>query len=126
MILDTNAVSALLSGEAALGQILRTADRHHLPLPVIAEYQFGLLSVRRGRRRSASLFRRLEADSIIVFPDRETADVYATIRHELRQKGKPIPENDLWIAALARQHALDIVSNDSHFDFIDQLRRIGW
>jgi predicted nucleic acid-binding protein len=125
MILDTNAVSALLAGDDKLGGILGSASRHHLPLPVIAEYQFGLLAVRR-RRRLESLFRRLEAESIVLCPDRETADWYAAIRYELKQKGKPIPENDLWIAAMARQGSLAIVSRDPHFDAIPGVRRIAW
>lgn len=125
MILDTNAVSSLLAGNPDLGTVLAKANRHHLPLPVIAEYQFGLLALRK-RKRYQSLLRRLEADSTILFPNRETADWYATIRHDLNQRGQPIPEGDLWIAALARQHSLKIVSQDQHFDHVEKVRRIGW
>ena len=124
MILDTNAVSALLVGDEQIGHILGGAERHHLPLPVIAEYRFGLLAAR--RRRLESLFRRLESESIVVFPDRETADWYAAIRYELKRKGRPIPENDLWIAALARQTSLEIVSRDPHFDWVDRVKRVAW
>ena len=125
MILDTNAVSALLSGERRIGEVLADADRHHLPLNVIAEYQFGLLASRR-RRRLQSLFRRLETDSFVLAPDRQTADVYAAIRYDLKQRGTPIPENDVWIAALAQQFSLDIVSRDPHFDHVAGIRRVGW
>jgi tRNA(fMet)-specific endonuclease VapC len=125
MILDTNAVSALLGGDHELGRVLSKAQRHHLPLPVIAEYQFGLLAARRQKRLEA-LFRRLEAESIVLCPDRETAGWYAAIRQQLKRKGRPIPENDLWIAALARQDSLEIVSRDPHFDAVDGVRRIGW
>lgn len=125
MILDTNAVSAVLSGEVGIGDVLDEADRHHLPLIVIAEYQFGLLASRR-RRRLQSLFRRLEADSIVLCPDRETADWYASIRHDLKRRGTPIPENDIWLAALARQHTLEIVSRDPHFDWVDRVKRLDW
>jgi predicted nucleic acid-binding protein len=125
VILDTNAVSALLDGDKQLGEILADADCHHLPLGVIAEYQFGLLASRR-RRRLQSLFRRLEADSILLIPDRETADWYAAIRYDLKRHGTPIPANDVWIAALARQHTLEIVSQDPHFDHVDRVRRLAW
>jgi predicted nucleic acid-binding protein len=94
-------------------------------LNVVAEYQYGLLALRRPRRLQ-SLLRRLEADSIILLPDRATADYYAAIRQELKKRGHPIPENDVWIAALARQHALEIVSRDPHFDQVPGIRRIGW
>jgi len=126
LILDTNAVSALLAGRnEALQRVLDAADRHHLPLVVIAEFQYGLLQFTRPRRLQ-SLFRRLEANSIILYPDRATADVCASIRHDLRTRSRPIPENDVWIAALARQFDLEIVSRDAHFDHVAGMRRIGW
>jgi tRNA(fMet)-specific endonuclease VapC len=84
------------------------------------------MMVSNKEQRLASLFRRLEADSEVLVPDRETASIYATIRFELKQLGRPIPESDIWIAALARQHELEIVSNDAHFDLVEGVRRIGW
>lgn len=125
MILDTNAVSALLEGDESLADVLEGVSQHHLPLMVIAEYQFGVNSSR-IRKKLQSLLRRLEADSILLCPDRETADWYISIRYDLKELGTPIPENDLWIAALARQHTLEIVSKDPHFDRVDRLKRIAW
>ena len=55
-----------------------------------------------------------------------TERVNASIRLELRRSGKPIPENDIWIAALARQHTLVVLSNDRHSDFVDDLARIAF
>ncbi|MFV1967084.1 MAG: type II toxin-antitoxin system VapC family toxin [Pirellulaceae bacterium] len=125
MILDTNAVSALLAGDQQLGRVLDNVEHHHLPLIVIGEFQFGLLFSRK-RKRLQSLLGRLEAESILLSPDRETADWYAQIRHDLKKQGQPIPENDLWISALARQHAMEIVSQDTHFDHVPGVRRVGW
>lgn len=125
MILDTNAISALLDGNQQMSQILRKDSKHHLPLGVIGEYLFGLQSSEYGKRLE-SLFRRLEADSEILYPDRQTANSYATIRHDLKKRGRPIPEGDLWIAALARQHKLKIVSHDTHFDLVTDVQRIAW
>ncbi len=56
----------------------------------------------------------------------ETARHYAAIRLELKIAGKPIPADDAWIAALCRQHAMPIMSRDSHFDFVAGLRRLAW
>ena len=125
MILDTNAVSALLSGDRRLARKLDSSDHHHLPLIVIGEYQFGMLASRK-RTKLQPLLTRLEAESILLYPDRETADWYATIRYDLKNRGCPIPENDIWIAALARQHSLEIVSKDPHFDHVERIRRIDW
>jgi tRNA(fMet)-specific endonuclease VapC len=125
VILDTNAVSAILGADPQIDTLLGPSIRHHLPVVVIAEYQYGMLGS--GMRRSLQAgFRKLESQSIVLACERETADWYAMIRHELREKGRPIPESDLWIAALARQHALEIVSRDADFDHVDRIRRIAW
>lgn len=125
MILDTNAVSGILAGDPAIEPLLRSADRHHLPIIVIGEYRFGL----RGSRRRTTLeplFERLIRESLVLELDERTAECYAAIRDELKSAGCPIPENDLWIAALARQHALEILTRDQHFDDVLGVRRLGW
>ncbi len=58
--------------------------------------------------------------------DNETSGHYADIRDELKRSGRPIPANDLWIAALTRQHVLPLLSRDQHFEFVPGLKRIGW
>jgi len=58
--------------------------------------------------------------------DEATAVEYATIRGELKRAGNPIPANDAWIAALARQHAMPVISRDEHFDFVPKLDRLSW
>lgn len=125
MILDTYAVSALLSGDKKIAGVIAASVTHQVPLPVVGEYLYGILASRR-QRRMMSLFRRLEADSEVLYPNRETANVYAAIRAELKELGRPIPESDIWIAALARQHGLEIVSRDRHLDAVSGIRRIGW
>lgn len=125
MILDTNAVSHLLDGDKNLAELLSVARSHHLPLVVVGEYLFGLRNASKGSRLQ-SLFRKLEAESEILYPNRQTADAYASIRLELKQLGSPIPESDLWIAALARQHNLEIASQDRHFNLVTGVKRLGW
>jgi tRNA(fMet)-specific endonuclease VapC len=58
--------------------------------------------------------------------DAATATFYALVRHELKSLGLPIPYHDIWIAALARQHGLPVVSQDSHFDSVRGIRRLSW
>ena len=125
MILDTNAVSALLAGDAALASLLGEAERHHLPTIVLGEYRYGLLRARDGGRLGR-LLDLLAAESIVLPVSAATADHYAAVREGLRQQGTPIPENDVWIAALARQHRLPLVSRDRHFDQVPELTRREW
>lgn len=125
MILDTNAVSALFVGDPALHDLLAEDERHHLPAVVIGEYRYGLARSRH-RRRLEALLRTLIQESMVLLVDEATAEAYAEVRHELRDQGRPIPENDVWIAALARQHGESVVSRDGHFDLIPGLQRLSW
>ena len=125
MILDTHAVSALLAGDPALAERLAGSDRHHLPVIVIGEYRYGLMRSRH-RRNLSLLLDSLVRESIVLRIDETTALQYAQVRDELRAHGRPIPENDVWIAALARQHDEPVVSRDGHFEAVRGLRRVGW
>lgn len=58
--------------------------------------------------------------------DEKTAKEYGIIKAELRKKGKPIPENDIWIAALAKQHNLILITRDNHFDEIGSISKEKW
>lgn len=125
MILDTNAVSALFEGDPALAERLAVADRHHLPVIVIGEYRYGLMRSRH-RRNLSWLLDSLIRESIVLRIDETTAQTYAEVRDELRTHGRPIPENDVWIAALARQHGEPVVSRDRHFEAVQGLRIVDW
>ena len=125
MILDTNAVSALFSGDRAIVGALESADRHHLPVVVIGEYRCGLLRST-ARKRMEPLLQTLIHESAVLRVDEATAEIYADVRDELRQAGRPIPENDVWIAALSRQHNEPVLSRDQHFDAVPGLDRRSW
>jgi tRNA(fMet)-specific endonuclease VapC len=125
MILDTNAISAVLEGDAAIEGLLAGADRHHLPAIALGEYRYGLLSSRKEKALEETLDI-LEAESFVLAVDSTTTRHYAAVRHELKAAGSPIPENDVWIAALARQHKLAIASRDAHFDAVRGVRRRSW
>lgn len=125
MILDTNAVSAVLEGDPDIRSIAASPGPFELPAIVIGEYCFGVLGSRK-RRAFESRFRGLVAKCEVLVVDQSTGEMYAQVRFELKQKGRPLPDNDIWIAALARQHDLRIVSRDTHFDDVDRLHRISW
>ena len=123
MILDTNALSAWAEGRAAIETPLRSAERLVVPSVVLGEYYFGVRQSRHRTRYEDWLSRNLPLTEIATVTS-ATADAYADIRLELKRLGTPIPPNDTWIAALARQHALPVLSNDRHFDVVSGVRRI--
>jgi predicted nucleic acid-binding protein len=125
VILDTNAVSALFAGQERLAEQLGASLRHHLPVIVVGEYRYGL---ERSSKRAllGGLLQTLIEESIVLPVDNATAEHYAVVREQLRRDGSPIPENDVWIAALASQHGLPVVSRDRHFEHVEGLRLITW
>ncbi|MDJ0764532.1 MAG: PIN domain-containing protein [Myxococcota bacterium] len=125
MILDTNAVSALFAGDSGIKRHLMGGHKHHLPLIVCGEYRFGLLNSSKEVLLT-SLLESLEKESYLLSLDVQTSKHYAHIRQQLKTCGTPIPENDIWIAALAAQYALPILSNDKHFDYVHDIKRIDW
>jgi tRNA(fMet)-specific endonuclease VapC len=125
MILDTNALSALAARNADLIEILRSAPRVCVTMISLGEYFFGIAQSRHRAALQAWLDAFLEHAEIINL-DRATLPFYAEIRRQLKADGQPTPANDCWIAALAKQHRLPIVSLDKHFDTVKGLRRIEW
>lgn len=125
MILDTNALSAWAEGLAAVETSLRTAHRLVVPSVVLGEYYFGIRQSRYRNRYEQWLHRYLPLAEIAAVTS-ATAAAYADVRLELKRTGNPIPPNDVWIAALARQHALPVLSNDGHFDAVEGIRRIAF
>ena len=125
MILDTNALSAAADREPAALEMVATAERLAIPVMVLGEYRMAIAQSRH-RAEYERWLREFIATVTVLDIDEETARYYAAIGLELRKSGKPIPTNDLWVAALCRQHALPLVSRDRHFDFVEGLRRIEW
>jgi len=125
MILDTNALSALAEKDAGLIEKIRTAPRLFVTLISLGEYHYGIQNSRKKKELSQWLALFLEKAEVLS-PGLETLPHYASIRHELKMAGTPIPANDCWIAALVRQQKLPIVSRDQHFDKVNGIRRLDW
>jgi predicted nucleic acid-binding protein len=125
VILDTNALSALLDGEPEIRGVLEQAGMIYLSPIVLGEYRFGILASRHRVEYEREL-EGMESEVPVLPLDEGTATHYAEIRQELKSEGSPIPWHDLWIAAQCRQHALPILSCDTHFDRVEGITRIGW
>lgn len=125
MILDTNALSAAAEREPSALEVVARAERLAIPVIVLGEYRFGIAQSRH-RASYENWLREWIAAVNVLDIDEETTHSYSAIGLELKKKGKPIPSNDLWIAALCRQHSLPLLSRDQHFDFVSGLQRIDW
>lgn len=125
MILDTNALSAFVDGDAGVGDALRTQARATIPVIVLGEFRYGIGQSKRRPSYEAWLDANLVRFDILSVTE-ETAIAYAALRMALKRSGRPIPANDAWIAALALQHRLPVLSRDKHFDVVPGLDRRGW
>lgn len=122
--LDTNRLTDLFQGDDALAERLGLCDEVWIPLVVLAEIKAGFLGGTERHRNEILLRKLLSKTTVgVLLPDRETAEHYARLFVQLKRAGTPVPDNDLWIAALALQHDLQLITRDKHFEKIPQLLR---
>ena len=125
LIFDTNALLALAEGDPAAVQQATRVHQIVIPVVVLGEYRFGIVRSRH-RREYERWLEDLLAGARVLDITEPTTTAYAEIRAELKSSGKPIPSNDVWIAALCRQHALPVLTRDKHFDLVPELTRVTW
>lgn len=125
MILDTNGLSALAEGEPGLEPLLRRVAQVAIPVIVLGEYRYGISQSRNHIHYEQWLAEYLPSFRILDIDERTTIS-YSTVRRELKKAGTPIPSNDVWIAALCRQHLLPLLSRDRHFDAVSGIIRLDW
>jgi predicted nucleic acid-binding protein len=115
----------MADGDPLLEPILARASELALPVVVLGEYRYGIAQSR-NRIRYEKWLKELVSNCRVLNVDAATAGEYAILRGELRRTGRPIPANDVWIAALARQHSMPVISRDEHFDSVPKLTRLAW
>lgn len=125
MILDTNALSAFVDGDAAIGERLSEQAQPAIPVIVLGEFRYGIRASRHRTRYEQWLHDHLPDFDVLAVTESTTL-VYAQVRASLKELGRPIPANDVWIAALALQHRLTVLSQDEHFDAVPGLTRETW
>jgi predicted nucleic acid-binding protein len=125
LALDTNRYSDFWAGVADVVRTLELAEQIYVPFAVVAELRSGFLNGTRAaeNERALQTFLRKPGISMLLADDLTTIH-YASISHQLRIQGTPIPINDVWIAAIAMQHGLTLYARDKHFDHIPQLVRV--
>ena len=124
-LLDTNIVIALFAAEPAMKDRLDAAEEVFIPSIVLGELYYG---ARKSRRVEENIARidDFAARGVVLSCDTETARRYGELKDGLRRKGRPIPENDIWIAAIALQNDLTLVARDAHFLEVDGLKTEAW
>jgi tRNA(fMet)-specific endonuclease VapC len=124
-LLDTSVIIAFFSGEPLVVDRFNAADEILLNSVVVGELYFGAQKSARAEANLARINNLI--DRIVVLAcNAETAQHYGRIKNALRIKGRPIPENDIWISASALQYDLTLATRDRHFAEVDSLKIETW
>jgi tRNA(fMet)-specific endonuclease VapC len=124
-LLDTNIIIALLSGDQTVSVNLQQAQEVFLPAVALGELFFGAAKSSRPSHNIATIDRFASSRAILA-SDMNVAREYGTLKQELREAGRPIPDNDIWIAAAARAYGLVLVTRDRHFAEVASLEISDW
>jgi tRNA(fMet)-specific endonuclease VapC len=119
LALDTNAYKALGEGHQQLAEEARIAEAVGIPMIVLGELWFGFMNGTKLRQNAATLERFLATPRVRVLElDSQTTRVFGEIATVLRQAGIAIQQNDIWIAALCKQHGFALATRDRGFQYV--------
>lgn len=124
-LLDTSIIIALFADDASVKEQLVQGGEIFVPSIAVGELYYGAWKSARARENVARVDD-FAAGNVVLECNSETARRYGEVKNALRAKGRPIPENDIWIAAIALQHDLTLVTRDTHFDGIAGLKMAVW
>jgi tRNA(fMet)-specific endonuclease VapC len=124
-LLDTNIVIALFAHDATVVERIADVDEVFVSSIVIGELYYG--AQKSGQvQTNTTRVDEFAGGNLVLNCDVETARRYGEIKAELRRQGRPLPENDIWIAAVALQSSLTLASRDEHFGQVDNLNVERW
>jgi tRNA(fMet)-specific endonuclease VapC len=122
--LDTSVAVALLNNSTGWAQWVKTLGSVRLPVPVVGELRFGALNSQHATKNLRRVDKLVARCPILPIGE-VTSQFYADVRFGLKRIGKPIPENDVWIAAICLEHRISLATNDGHFSAVDGLQVVG-
>ena len=125
VLVDTNVVVAYFRGDKVIHPHFAGVTPLYLPWVVLGELHFGAQRAQR-RQEQLAYIQDLLTYAVVLFPDQDTTEIYGQVKAELARLGTPIPDNDLWIAAVARQHHLPLATRDAHFSQVPGLKTLAW
>ncbi len=119
LLIDTNIYSYALKGDGDVVDVLRKAEEIGFSVISIGELLSGFKGGGRELKNREELETFLDSPRVVVYSvNEDTSEFYAEILHNLRKIGKPVPTNDIWIAAVAFQNGLQLFTKDTHFKTI--------
>jgi tRNA(fMet)-specific endonuclease VapC len=122
ILLDTSAYVGFKINHSEVVETIVSAELVLFSAVVLGELLFGFRNGTRFKKNVTELNRFLEHDAVeMVSIGRISADRYSRIASHLKQKGTPIPTNDIWIAAQSMEHGAELITMDKHFDKISGL-----
>ena len=125
IMLDTNAYSNLLKGNTRILQILEEAETVYFSVIVIAELLYGFKLGSKEKDNIITLKKFLNKSKVQIKEiGYETSEVFANVKKQLRNIGKPIPINDLWIASQCMEDGVALLTLDEHFSLVTGLRLV--
>ena len=124
-LLDTNIIAAWLKGETSVADKIDKAKEIHIPIIAVGELYYGALYSTQVAKNIKEI-KSITANYGVLQIDEKTTIAYGNIKAALRKKGKPIPENDIWIAAIAKRFKLVVVTRDKHFKEIEGINIKSW
>ncbi|MFC1715364.1 type II toxin-antitoxin system VapC family toxin [Candidatus Poribacteria bacterium] len=125
LAVDTNAVISYRAGVPEVCDLIEESDIILLPVVVLGELLYGAANSARPRENE-QIVRKFLAQSVLIPTDENIAAGYANVRLRLKQMGRPIPENDIWVAAACLEFDVALLSQDVHFEYIPDLRVVNW
>lgn len=123
-LLDTNIISALFKGEEIIASKIIEANKIYIPVIVIGELYYGIEFS--NSLKYVNDIEDIKSSYPVLIINEITCKHYGSIKASLRRKGKPIPENDIWISSLALQHDLTLATRDKHFEGVASLSIVKW
>ncbi len=124
-LLDTNIIIALFSKDPKIHDCITNVEEVFVPIIAIGELYFGAYNSLKIRE-NLTCIDEFALNNTVLACNTDTAKRYGDIKSRLKEKGQPIPENDIWIAAIAQQYALTLVTKDAHFDIVENLKVEVW
>lgn len=125
VLLETSVVIPHLRGDKVLSARLTQVASIHVPWVVLGELLFGAQRAVRPQEALAQV-RSFLRTVVFLLPDEGTAESYGLLKAELAHTGKPIPDNDLWISAVALQWDLPVATRDAHSAQVPRLQTLAW